>query len=433
MSNFVNAMLSSVAITLGIILTNSLKKHEDAIRLFEVYTGDIAAFAMEVIAFIEEAGRGQDVKHSSIMWDHTNMGLNNSEQVLLSKPNYDPIKILHNLLEKLDAEVKKFKRPSQKTAVRRQSINHLRQSIVDIRKSIVDLGDKDAPLSGDRYVFLLSLERIFETLYILPHATKYEFRSVKEFDWEKLKPMNVKYCHENPHIISIDIHKSKIYKPYSELEKMRTKIVDGFGLSKKNATPTQTILLLLLDFVNELHRSIGVESQTRRTLTTAWRRLYGTYGDLATVRTYELPMIVSRTLEMALFMSSLMIPYTKVDIFLSPTLAPWGCVAIQFFLVGLYIGVEKVRNPFVRSDNAIGFKNVSATARQTQETIRYIWFVRGTVQQLTPIEIKFNVDCPKPEPEITYTHNHMNKDSSTGGELKSEDAALYNTKKYIKF
>ena len=262
------------------------------------------------------------------------------------------------------------------------------------------MNDKTQPhLIFERDAFLLAMERIFQTLYILPQVSKHEFRN-SPFDWDKLTTMMVNYsklCSKTP----VPFKDSKIYEPWFALSKQMS---DFSAISSKfdkldgvcGLTPTQLCMLTLLDYINELYRTTGAESQTRRTLTTAWRRLYGTYGSLSTVKTYRLPRIVSVTMEFALLGSSLVLPYSVVVLNVGAVLTPLICVCIQFILAGLFISSESVRNPFVRTSNALGFENVTSTAIETQMGVTQLWRIRGIIQQSNPLPLSLEFDCTAP-------------------------------------
>jgi hypothetical protein len=111
---------------------------------------------------------------------------------------------------------------------------------------------------------------------------------------------------------------------------------------------------------------------------------------MVTVKTYKLPRIISITMEIALVFSSLLLPFSQIDSFVERTNAIVICIAVQVVFVGLFVGVETVRNPFVATENAIGFANVSKAAKAAQEGVRELWFVRGVIQQVDPVSLDFN-------------------------------------------
>tara|TARA_B110000977_G_C10846219_1_gene404012 strand:+ start:97 stop:513 length:417 start_codon:yes stop_codon:yes gene_type:complete len=97
-------------------------------------------------------------------------------------------------------------------------------------------------------------------------------------------------------------------------------------------------------------------------------------------------------MEIALLFSSLLLPFSQIDSFVERTNAIVICIAVQVVFVGLFVGVETVRNPFIATVDAIGFANVSKAAKTTQEGVRQLWFVRGVIQQVTPLDFNFVCD-----------------------------------------
>lgn len=423
---FVSSVLTPIAVALGLILSDSLTKHQEAIRLYDVYTGDIVAFAMEILAFVENAGYTADrVKaEKTVLWDAQNIKNNNSIQTSMSLLEEAKL-VLPLLMEKVKRDKAQSKKLTWKQVIDNSDSKYdkirtlLNKSVLYkgtpdkyIRQYFASLLDGEQgfakitkalkeklesqtqpPLRFKRRFFLMSMERIFQTLYVLPQVTKLELRDAistsNKFEAGRLETMDVRYCNQlkNTDKIVVNFIDSRINGPYTKIKDVQERLNGGKGL-----TPTQLFLQTLLDYVNELHRTVGGETQTRRTLSTAWRRLYGTYGDMATVRTYRLPRIISVTMEIALLFSSLLLPFSQIDSFVERTNAIVICIAVQVVFVGLFVGVETVRNPFIATEDAIGFANVSKAAKTTQEGVRQLWFVRGVIQQVTPLDFNFVCD-----------------------------------------
>ena len=415
---FVSSMLTPIAVALGLILSDSLTKHQEAIRLYDVYTGDIVAFAMEILAFVENAGytADRDEAEKTVLWDAQNIKNNNSTQTNTSL--LEEAKLILPVLKKwLNQPGSGANRQSMANTVLTFSHdNNFIQGFMGEHDSPSKLStyfnsfgvlppkvsykkvatmlenqikSKTQPdLRFQRRFFLLSMERIFQTLYVLPQVAKLELRDAistsNKFNTDILKTMNVRYCNLLRNNPTIRFQESRIVDPYTKIKDVTTQLNGDKGL-----TFTQLFLQTLLDYVNELHRTVGGETQTRRTLSTAWRRLYGTYGDMVTVKTYKLPRIISITMEIALVFSSLLLPFSQIDSFVERTNAIVICIAVQVVFVGLFVGVETVRNPFVATENAIGFANVSKAAKAAQEGVRELWFVRGVIQQVTPLDLNF--------------------------------------------
>lgn len=202
-AGFANSFVAMIGITLGIILNTSLQKHEDAIRLFEMYTGDIIALAMELTAFIENAGEGTKV-NQALKWDEDDMSENNS-----------------------------------KLAEHREK---LARQIVTILKNI----------------------------------------NIKKFtSWKGVM--------ENKNTLKNEY-------PIFYTESRRFPLVDW---------PTWITAYKQI-------KQWFPSSQTRKTLTSAWRRLYGTYGDMSTVKTYDLPRVITMTMELSLIGSCFMLPLSSL-------------------------------------------------------------------------------------------------------------------------
>jgi len=451
-AGFANSFVAMIGITLGIILNTSLQKHEDAIRLFEMYTGDIIALAMELTAFIENAGEGTKASEA-LEWDEYDMSENNSKLAehreklvtqivdILDKVNNNKSVNWKGVMmdkTKLNTDYPIFYTESRRfpevkweiwvTAYKQiktwlpslgwplgsksmediQTFLLKRQKVKNDLKKDLKKDLKYAPqtrLIGSRDYFLVSLERIFQTLYVLPQVTKHEFRDspapAVRFDVKKLRPLDISYCRKFPNTIKeVEFSNSRIH---NSMAKFNDELESSNGL-----TPTQIFLYQLLDYINEFHRSVGMESQTRKTLTSAWRRLYGTYGDMSTVKTYDLPRVITMTMELSLIGSCFMLPLSSLHGFVdtcsencqtwAETMVPFICVAVQFFLTGLYIAAQQVRNPFVSTQESLGFENVTKTAESTQIGIYQIWKNRGLVQMIFPYELNFDA-CNKTNEE----------------------------------
>lgn len=440
-AGFANSFVAMIGITLGIILNTSLQKHEDAIRLFEMYTGDIIALAMELTAFIENAGEGTKASEA-LEWNEKNMPENNSK---LAEHREKLVKQIVAILKEVNknksitwngvmgdentlkteypifyTESRRFpqvKWETWKTAYKQitkwipsldwpggnssmQKIQTFLEGELEKPENFKDVAQTH--LIGSRDYFLVSLERIFQTLYVLPQVTKHEFRDspapAVRFDVEKLKTLDIDYCKyaREKKRQEVDFKPSRLNL---SMDKFKDELVSKDGL-----TPTQIFLYTLLDYINEFHRSVGMESQTRKTLTSAWRRLYGTYGDMSTVKTYDLPRVITMTMELSLIGSCFMLPLSSLHGFVdtcsencqtwAETTVPFICVAVQFFLTGLYIAAQQVRNPFVSTQESLGFENVTKTAESTQIGIYQIWIKRGLVQMIFPDELNFEL-CNK--------------------------------------
>jgi hypothetical protein len=439
---FVSSMLTPIAVALGLILSDSLTKHQEAIRLYDVYTGDIVAFAMEILAFVENAGYKDAQKENSlesaeaiVRWKLNNLSANNysRDSSSIDSVREQAVELLR-VLEDFDTHrraallrnhkytwktfwttflqvsntkypknVDFFNKPEVDMSIpqtltkeinRKFKIRNVPGQVWNQLPLLANVVNQETqPWLNDpvlaRQNFLLSMERIFQTLYVLPQVAKLELRDAistsNKFNTDILKTMNVRYCNLSRNNPTIPFRKSRIVDPYTKIKDVTTKLNGDKGL-----TFTQLFLQTLLDYVNELHRTVGGETQTRRTLSTAWRRLYGTYGDMVTVKTYKLPRIISITMEIALVFSSLLLPFSQIDSFVERTNAIVICIAVQVVFVGLFVGVETVRNPFVATENAIGFANVSKAAKAAQEGVRELWFVRGVIQQVDPVSLDFN-------------------------------------------
>lgn len=481
----VAAVITSVTITMGIILSTSLKKHQDSIRLYEVYTGDVIALGMEITAFVENSGYGgttarTELAQNTVIWDTNDINNNNSKEASWSEKLERARRLVGILAILIKDNGRKYNnkfmtspevislkdnkavyaivysdRPNPAPAAFRTRIrNEFRTRVGNTDTWINDLLKEEmngktgyAPLKDalehllreqtqpvllyERDAFLLAMERIFQTLYILPQVSKHEFRN-SQFKFGKLDTMVVKYSQlcSNNKLVKFD--QSKIYEPWSILmnqligktvtkEDKSDKLHDLGGLSH-----TQVFLLTLLDYINELHRTTGAETQTRRTLTTAWRRLYGTYGSLSTVKTYKLPRIVSVTMEFALLGSSLVLPYSIVVLDIGAVLTPLVCVCIQFILAGLFISSQSVRNPFVKTSNALGFENVTSTALETQIGVTQLWRIRGIIQQSNPLSLEF--DCTAPVSIKNDDDVDESRDVERGPEVVLESLRIRNIK-----
>lgn len=455
---FASTVLTPIAVALGLILNDSLGKHHEAIRLYEVYTGDIVAFAMEILAFVENAGYKDAKKvdklssaEDIVRWNLNNLSANNyslpSSSISSVQEKEKAIELLQVLEDFKKVKTQKYtwvsfwndhlksensKYPKTRlffnTVLEGKSMSHIGHATKEIANKFhikntpsqvlkqlslltTAVNNETQPWLNDpksaRDNFLLSMERIFQTLYVLPQITKLEFRDTQNgnFTVEKLETMDVNYCKQlkTPEAATskrVRFDASKINEPYTKITDVQEKLNDWEQNHKNclsckdrdstNLTHTQLFLLTLLDYVNELHRTVGGETQTRRTLSTAWRRLYGTYGDISSVNTYRLPQIISVTMEFTLLLSSIILPFSLIDSSVEQLTAIWICMGIQFLFVGLFFGVERVGNPFVATEDAIGFANVSKSAKTTQESIRQLWFIRGVIQQVNPMPLNFN-------------------------------------------
>ena len=442
-AGFANSFVAMIGITLGIILNSSLQKHEDAIRLFEMYTGDIIALAMELTAFIENAGEGTNV-NQTLNWNEVDMPANNSRlaenQENLAKQIVAILKratsgvtwksvvenedTLQNEYPIFYTESKRFPLvnwhiwgtaykhikgwfPSLTWPGRNPTMAQILGFLETKLATTVSFRNiTQTPLKGTRDYFLVSLERIFQTLYVLPQVAKHEFRDspypAVQFSVDKLKTLDIDYCKyaANNNRQEVDFKKSRLQIP---LQTFGHELASTAGL-----TPTQIFLYTLLDYINEFHRSVGMESQTRKTLTTAWRRLYGTYGDMSTVKTYNLPRIITMTMELTLIGSCFLLLLTSLRGFvdtcsgkncktMTDYVIPFICVAMQFLLTGLYIAAQQVRNPFVSTQESLGFSNVTKTAKSTQIGIYQIWINRGLVQMIFPDKLHFG-SCKRTTP-----------------------------------
>lgn len=448
--------IAALTFTLTTVLNSSLAKNANSIRLFEVYTGDVVAFAMEVIAFIEDTEddkfyfdyekndgnnvvkskeeRKQGTKEQRANTARKKEILNEAvEFIKKGKTMVNrrtvwklPTEVITALGDKLITvtapESKETKEEEESETENKQNSRTFHTNIskwINNKFQVIDksngpsffangliikssddiiamLSDPKSSHPGfpelqSRDAFLLSLGRIFQTLYVLPQVTKREFR---DSAWPKSR--------FNPHILTtlelrykvtydsgqIKFNDSHIYDSYDKFKKTAEK-----RLVTKQGKPTglhhtQYFLLILLDFVNELYRATNIdhhESQTRRTLTVSWRRLYGTYGDMSTVRHYKMPRVVSWTMEISLLLSCLGLPFAVIGTLEDDVHVGLVCTAFVFVYVGLYISSVRIRNAYVSTKEAIGFQNASATASEAQFAIAEIWEARGIIQQLEPL------------------------------------------------
>jgi len=469
--------IAALTFTLTTVLNSSLAKNANSIRLFEVYTGDVVAFAMEVIAFIEDTEddkfyfdyekndgnnvvkskeeRKQGTKEQRANTARKKEILNEAvEFIKKGKTMVNrrtvwklPTEVITALGDKLITvtapESKETKEEEESETENKQNSRTFHTNIskwINNKFQVIDksngpsffangliikssdaiitmLSDPKSSHPGfpelqSRDAFLLSLGRIFQTLYVLPQVTKREFR---DSAWPKSR--------FNPHILTtleltyirykvtydsgqIKFNDSHIYDSYDKFKKTAEK-----RLVTKQGKPTglhhtQYFLLILLDFVNELYRATNIdhhESQTRRTLTVSWRRLYGTYGDMSTVRHYKMPRVVSWTMEISLLLSCLGLPFAVIGTLEDDVHVGLVCTAFVFVYVGLYISSVRIRNAYVSTKEAIGFQNASATASEAQFAIAEIWEARGIIQQLEPLQYAW--DAGEKNEEDIYLNN----------------------------
>ena len=473
--------IAALTFTLTTVLNSSLAKNANSIRLFEVYTGDVVAFAMEVIAFIEDTEddkfyfdyekndgnnvvkskeeRKQGTKEQRANTARKKEILNEAvEFIKKGKTMVNrrtvwklPTEVITALGDKLITvtapESKETKEEEESETENKQNSRTFHTNIskwINNKFQVIDksngpsffangliikssdaiitmLSDPKSSHPGfpelqSRDAFLLSLGRIFQTLYVLPQVTKREFRDSawpkSRFNPDILTTLELTYkqaykatCDpiDNDQIKFNDSH---IYDSYNKFKKTAEK-----RLVTKQGKPTglhhtQYFLLMLLDFVNELYRATNIdhhESQTRRTLTVSWRRLYGTYGDMSTVRHYKMPRVVSWTMEISLLLSCLGLPFAVIGTLEDDVHVGLVCTAFVFVYVGLYISSVRIRNAYVSTKEAIGFQNASATASEAQFAIAEIWEARGIIQQLEPLQYAW--DAGEKNEEDIYLNN----------------------------
>lgn len=489
--------IAALTFTLTTVLNSSLAKNANSIRLFEVYTGDVVAFAMEVIAFIEDTEddkfyfdyearknnnvvktkeeRKQGTKEERANTASKKEILNEAAEFLENGKTTRGWKLPTEVITALRAptaetkekkESKETKEEESKTENKMDSrtfrtnisqwINKKFQDIdktngpsffwpntkklksqVKILKILKDPKSSHPgfPELQSRDAFLLSLGRIFQTLYVLPQVTKREFRDSawpkSRFNPDILTTLELTYkqaykdkqaykatC-DPPDNDQIMFKHSHIYDSYNKFKKTAEK-----RLVPKNGKPTglhhtQYFLLILLDFVNELYRATNIdhhESQTRRTLTVSWRRLYGTYGDMSTVRHYKMPRVVNWTMEISLLLSCLGLPFAVIGTLEDDVNVGLVCTAFVFVYVGLYISSVRIRNAYVSTKEAIGFQNASATASEAQFAIAEIWEARGIIQQLEPLKYVWDAEDTGEKKEDYILLN--NPDVEQGNKLR---------------
>lgn len=469
--------IAALTFTLTTVLNSSLAKNANSIRLFEVYTGDVVAFAMEVIAFIEDTEddkfyfdyekndgnnvvkskeeRKQGTKEQRANTARKKEILNEAvEFIKKGKTMVNrrtvwklPTEVITALGDKLITvtapESKETKEEEESETENKQNSRTFHTNIskwINNKFQVIDksngpsffangliikssdaiitmLSDPKSSHPGfpelqSRDAFLLSLGRIFQTLYVLPQVTKREFRDSawpkSRFNPHILTTLELRYkvTYDPPDSGQIKFNDSHIYDSYDKFKKTAEK-----RLVTKQGKPTglhhtQYFLLILLDFVNELYRATNIdhhESQTRRTLTVSWRRLYGTYGDMSTVRHYKMPRVVSWTMEISLLLSCLGLPFAVIGTLEDDVHVGLVCTAFVFVYVGLYISSVRIRNAYVSTKEAIGFQNASATASEAQFAIAEIWEARGIIQQLEPLQYAW--DAGEKNEEDIYLNN----------------------------
>lgn len=335
LTNAIGILEVTLAFAISLSMNTSLSQYRNSIRLFNAFTGDIVAFAMELVAFLEA-----------------------------------------RKIEEAEAEEKKFliETPQQ-------------------TNTGDDIEMKTNPMTKPKMnpsnVFfdttMLNLKRLFKTLYALPNVTKHEFRG--DASWRKLVTFKET---DGRHFEDILLFESEVGPHIKDL------INESVVLNGENVnglSETMLIMLKILDYVGDLcdrerrQRLASVEDKfdigdsTRKTLKSAWRKIHSSYGDMETTVEYTNPTVIKTAVEFGLLASIFLLPLSN-RMYSNGDNCVWACCIVQFFIFGIYFSSVRVRNVYLSTNESFGFNNVSPTVKQTQVSILQIWLSMKKIAQI---------------------------------------------------
>ena len=201
LTNAIAILEVTLAFAISLSMNTSLTQYRTSIRLFNAFTGDIVAFAMELVAFLE-ARKIEEAEH---------------------------------------AEKKTFEIDDRSTTTE------------DGTEMVSNPKTKMNPSRVYIDTTMLNLRRLFQTLYALPNVTKHEFRG--DTEWGEIVTFEESARNNVPtgqrHFHNIRLFDSEVGSHLKQLTKENATIhLDGQHL--KGLSETMLIMLKILDYVGDL-------------------------------------------------------------------------------------------------------------------------------------------------------------------------------------
>lgn len=338
LTNAIAILEVTLAFAISLSMNTSLTQYSSSIRLFNAYTGDIVAFAIELVAFLE-ARKIEEAEH---------------------------------------AETKTFE---------------IDKSKKESKEDMEMISNPKSKMNPSRVYIdttMLNLRRLFQTLYALPNVTKHEFRG--DTKWEDIVTFQESRTSDKKHFRSVGLLDSEVGRHIGALIKDNESVYMDKEKTK-GLSESMLIMLKILDYVGDLcdrerrQRLASVEDKfdigdpTRKTLKLAWRKIHSSYGDMETTVVYSNPSVIKTAVEFGLLASIFLLPLSN-RLYSMGSNSVLVCCIVQFFIVGIYFSSVRVKNVYLSTNESFGFKNVTPVVKQTQFSILQIWISLKKIAQI---------------------------------------------------
>lgn len=252
------------------------------------------------------------------------------------------------------------------------------------------------------------IEDIFDILFVIPTAVKWNFRNKKELDIEKLdlvKKKNGKYVTDP----ELDFYGGEM----NPLRRRRGSRVNDLKLIQKfKQTRSGKSLMRLEDNmlgvglcelmfakIYDLIAEVEASDTRKNMLTRTAERIYGSYGNIGNINSFTLPRLYDSFLRITLLVFVTLLPFSYGkdgnDIYILAQIQyniMWHTFVIIYFFLGIDSVTKTVGDAFVSSSGATGFQTVGQTESDTNKALHAMFAHKVKLQStisLTSLDSNF--------------------------------------------
>ena len=252
------------------------------------------------------------------------------------------------------------------------------------------------------------IEDIFDILFVIPTAVKWNFRDSDKLDIEKLdlvKKKNGKYVTDP----KLDFYGGEM----NPLRRRRGSRVNELKLVQKfKQTRSGKSLIRLEDNmlgvglcelmfakIYDLIAEIDASDTRKNMLTRTAERIYGSYGNIGNINSFTLPRLYDSFLRITLLVFVTLLPFSYGkdgnDIYILSQIQyniMWHAFVIIYFFLGIDSVTKTVGDAFVSSSGATGFQTVGQTESDTNKALHAMFAHKVKLQStisLTSLDTNF--------------------------------------------
>jgi hypothetical protein len=252
------------------------------------------------------------------------------------------------------------------------------------------------------------IEDIFDILFVIPTAVKWNFRNSNKLDIDKLdlvKKKNGKYVTDP----NLDFYGGEM----NPLRRRRGSRVNELKLVQKfKQTRSGQSLMRLEDNmlgvglcelmfakIYDLIAEVEASDTRKNMLTRTAERIYGSYGNIGNINSFTLPRLYDSFLRITLLVFVTLLPFSYGKdgngIYILGQIQyniMWHAFVIIYFFLGIDSVTKTVGDAFVSSSGATGFQTVGQTESNTNKALHAMFAHKVKLQttiSLTSLDANF--------------------------------------------